>query len=65
VPDYGLISNGNLPNWGKVDGSGSKASVMKLMVKKGEVVGGHLTTLDSTEHAQRDISTYLQDLEKE
>ena len=58
VADYGLISNGNLPNWGKVDGSGLKVSVT-LMVKKGEEVGGHLTTLDTTEHAQRDISTYL------
>ena len=59
MPDYGLISNGNLPNWGKVDGSGSKASVMEVMEKKGEEVGGHSTTLDNTEHAQRGISTYL------
>ena len=59
VVHYGLISNGNLPNWGKVDGSVSKASVMKLIVKKGEEVGGHSTTLDTTEHAQMDISTYL------
>ena len=59
VSRCGLISNGNLPNWGKVDGSESNISVMKLMVKKGEEVGGHSTTLDTTEHAQRDISTYL------
>lgn len=51
----------SLPNWGKVDRSGSKASVMKMMVKKGEEVGAHLTTLDTTEHAQRtkNIITYL------
>jgi len=36
VADYGLISNGNLPDWGEVDGSGSKASVRKLAVKKGK-----------------------------
>jgi len=42
-----------------VDGSGSKASVMKLMVKKEEEVGGHSTILDTPEHAQRDISAYL------
>ncbi|OXB58893.1 hypothetical protein ASZ78_000619 [Callipepla squamata] len=29
-----LISNGNLPNWGKVNESESQVSVMKLMVKK-------------------------------
>lgn len=38
---------------------------MKLMVKEGEEVGGHSTILNTTEHAQRDISTYLQDVEKE
>ena len=56
-----MAHKGNLPNWGKVDGSGSKASVMKMMVKKGEEVGAHLTTLDTTEHAQRtkNIITYL------
>jgi len=31
---------------------------MKLMVENGEEVGGHSTTLDTTEHAQRDISIY-------
>ena len=60
----GLISNGNLPNWGKVDGSGLKVSVT-LMVKKGEEVGGHSTTLNTAEHAQRDMSTYLHVLGKE
>jgi len=59
VAHYGLISNGNFPNWGKVNGNGSKASVMKLMVKKEEEVGGHSTILDTPEHAQRDISAYL------
>jgi len=59
VPHYGLISNGNLPNWGKVNKSESKVSVMMLIVKKGEEVGGDLTTLNTTEHAQGDISTYL------
>ena len=44
VSHYGLISNGNPPIWGKVNGSESKGSVMKLMVKKGEEVGGHLTS---------------------
>ena len=39
--------------------SESKVSVMKLVVKKEEEVGGHSTTLNTTEHAQRDISTYL------
>ena len=58
-------NNGNVPNWGKVDGSGLKASTMKLMGKKGEEVGGHSTTPDTTEHAQRDIATYLWDLGKE
>ena len=42
----------------RVDESESKASVMKLMVRNREKVGGHLTTLDTTEHAQRDISIY-------
>jgi len=37
---------------------------MKLMVKKGEEVSGHSTTQYTTEHAQRDINTYLCDLEK-
>ena len=36
-----------------------KASVMQLMEKKGEEVVGHSPTLDTTENAQRDISTYL------
>lgn len=31
---------------------------MKLMVENGEEVGGHLTTLNTTEHAQKDISIY-------
>lgn len=39
-----------------MDERGSKASEMKMMVKNGEVVGGHLSTLDITEYAQRDIS---------
>ena len=30
----GLLGNGNLPYWGKVDGNKSKVSVMKLMVEK-------------------------------
>jgi len=59
VSHYDLISNGTISNWEKVDGSESEASVMKLTVKNREEVGGHLTTLDTTEHAQRDISTYL------
>ena len=59
VSHYGLISNGNPPIWGKVNESESKGSVMKMMVKKEEEVGGHSTTLNTTEHAQRDISTYL------
>lgn len=41
LSDYGLINNGNLLNWGGVNESGSKASVMKMMVKNGEEVGGH------------------------
>jgi len=35
-----------------------KASVMKLMVENGEV-GGHSATLDTTEHAQSNVSMYL------
>jgi len=31
---------------------------MKLMVENGEEVGGHSTTLDTTDHAQRDVSIY-------
>lgn len=45
---YGLISNGNFPNYEKVDERESKVSAMKLMVK----------ILDTTEHAQRDIRIY-------
>jgi len=33
--------------------------VVKLTVDNGEEVGGHSTTLNTTEHAQRDISTAL------
>ena len=44
VSHYDLISNGNPPIWGKVNERESKGSVMKLMVKKGEEVGGHLTS---------------------
>ena len=40
-------------------GSESKVSVMKPVVKKEEEVGGHSTTQNTPEHAQRDISTYL------
>jgi len=65
VAHYDLINNENLPNRGKADGSGLKASVMKLIVKKGEELGGHSTILDTTEHAQRDIRTYLPVLKKE
>jgi len=43
---------------GKVDGSGSKASVMKQMVKKGQV-GGHSTTPDTTEHTQSSALPHL------
>jgi len=32
--------------------------------EKGEGVGWHSTTLDSTEHGQRDIAIYLSVLEK-
>jgi len=32
---------------------------MKLMVKKGEEIGGQETTLNATEPAQRDTDTYL------
>jgi len=28
---------------------------VSVMVENGKEVGGHLTTLDTTEHAQRDI----------
>jgi len=59
VVHCGLISSGNLPNWEKVNESEAKGSVMKMMVKKEEEVGGHSTTLNTTEHAQRDISTNL------
>jgi len=61
VAHYGLISNENLPNSGKMGGSESKVydKVMKLMVKKGEEVGGYSTALNTTEYAQRGISTYL------
>ena len=58
VAHYGLISNGNFPNWGKAAESESNVSLMKLMVENGEEVGGHLTTLDTTEHAQRGMSVY-------
>lgn len=36
-----------------------KVSVMNLMVKNGEEVGEHSTSLDTSEHAQRDISMCL------
>jgi len=49
----------------KVDESESKTLVMKLMVKNGEEIGGHSTTLDTNEHAHRDINIYLRVLEKE
>jgi len=58
VAHYGPISNGNVPNWGKAAESESNVSVMKLMMENGDEVGGHLTTLDTTEHAQRDNSIY-------
>lgn len=45
---YGLISNGNFPNYEKVDERESTVSAMKLMVK----------ILDTTEHAQRDINLW-------
>ena len=48
-----------------MDESESKTLVMKLMVKNGEEIGGHSTTLDTNEHAQRDINIYLRVLEKE
>lgn len=64
VSHYGLISNGNPPIWGKVNERESKGSVMKLMMKKGKEKGNS-TALDSTEHGQRDISTYLCVHEKE
>ena len=58
VAHYGLIHNRNFPSWGKAAESESNVSLMKLMVENGEEVGRHLTTLDTTEHAQRDISIY-------
>ena len=55
---YGPISNGNFSDWEKAAESGSEVSVMKLMVESRKEVGGHLTTLDTTEHAQRGMSVY-------
>ena len=41
--------------WMKVS---QRPHVVKLTVGKGEEVGGHSTTLNTTEHAQRDICMF-------
>jgi len=58
VAHHGLISNGDFPNWRKAAESQPKVPVTKLMVENREEIDRHSTTLDTTEHAQRDISIY-------
>jgi len=58
VARCGLKSNGNFPNWGEASEIKPKVSVMTLVVENGEEAGGHSTTLDTTEHAQRDTGIY-------